>query len=108
MELYVEKRYLKIPVKFAGRTGGSRFSENGAPVYAFDAAYAPDAPDAEYYADLRGYAGQTVALDAPENFVPVFCDAPALLTPAQNALRPCGALHGGARVDQRPERPVLL
>ena len=91
MELYVEKRYLKIPVKFAGENRRFTLSENGAPVYAFDAAYAPDAPDAEYYADLRDYAGRTVALDAPENFVPVFCDAPAPLTPAQNALRP--AVH---------------
>ena len=91
MELYVEKRYLKIPVKFAGENRRFTLSENGVPVYAFDAAYAPDAPDAEYYADLRGYAGRTVALDAPENFVPVFCDAPAPLTPAQNALRP--AVH---------------
>ena len=91
MELLVEKRYLKIPVRFDGEPLRFTVSENGAPVYEFDAAYTADAPDAEYCADLRDYAGRTVTLDAPEGFVPVLCDAPVPLTAAQEALRP--AVH---------------
>ena len=91
MELLVEKRYLKIPVRFDGEPRRFTVSENGAPVYEFDAAYTANAPDAEYCADLRDYAGRTVTLDAPEDFVPVLCDAPVPLTAAQEALRP--AVH---------------
>ena len=38
MELLVEKRYLKIPVRFDGEPRRFTVSENGAPVYEFDAA----------------------------------------------------------------------
>lgn len=88
MELSIEKRYLKIPVKFDGESCRFAISENGRKVYSFDAAYTPDEPDAVYYADLRNFSGRMVTLEAPEYFVAEFSDGTEPLTADENALRP--------------------
>ena len=37
MEITVSKRFLRVPVKFDGTSQKFTFSENGTPVYKFDA-----------------------------------------------------------------------
>lgn len=37
MEITVSKRFLRVPVKFDGTSHKFTFSENGTPVYKFDA-----------------------------------------------------------------------
>lgn len=39
MEITVSKRFLRVPVKFDGTSHKFTFSENGTPVYKFDAVY---------------------------------------------------------------------
>ena len=96
MEITVSKRFLRVPVKFDGTSHKFTFSENGTPVYKFDAVYTEENADAVYYADLRDYLGKTMTVTVePEcTFTPVFEDA--------------AALYSGARLDQRSERSVLL
>ncbi len=88
IELSVEKRYMQIPVQYDGESQRFTVYEGGVPVYSFDAAYADAAPDTVYYADLRAYLGREVSLEAPDHFVPVFCDATKPLASEQCALRP--------------------
>ena len=60
MEITVSKRFLRVPVKFDGTSYKFTFSENGTPVYKFDAVYTEENADAVYYADLRDYLGKTI------------------------------------------------
>lgn len=66
------------------------FSENGTPVYKFDAVYTEENADAVYYADLRDYLGKTMTVTVePEcAFTPVFEDAMTPLTADETVLRP--------------------
>ena len=91
MRLLVEKRFLRVPVKYDGKP--FRFSLTGEDIapYWFFAVYEKDAPDAVYWADLRNYLGRTVELDAPEGFEAVFSEKMEPLTEKETALRP--ALH---------------
>ena len=77
MEITVSKRFLRVPVKFDGTSQKFTFSENGTPVYKFDAVYTEENADAIYYADLRDYLGKTMTVTVePEcAFTPVFEDA---------------------------------
>ena len=97
-----------MPVKFDGTSHKFTFSENGTPVYKFDAVYTEENADAVYYADLRDYLGKTITVTVePEcAFTPVFEDAITPLTAEETVLRP--QLHFTARLDQRSERSVLL
>ena len=47
MKITVSKRFLRVPVKFDGTSHKFTFSENGTPVYKFDAVYTEE--------DCRGY-----------------------------------------------------
>ena len=62
MEITVSKRFLRVPVKFDGTSHKFTFSENGTPVYKFDAVYTEENADAIYYADLRDYLGKTMTV----------------------------------------------
>ena len=46
MEITVSKRFLRVPVKFDGTSHKFTFSENGTPVYKFDAVYTEENADA--------------------------------------------------------------
>ncbi len=46
MEITVSKRFLRVPVKFDGTSQKFTFSENGTPVYKFDAVYTEENADA--------------------------------------------------------------
>ena len=96
MKLFVEKRYLKMPVRFDGAACRFTITENGVPVYGFDAAYAAEDADAVYYADLRNFVGKTVTLETEPGcgFTAEFSDRMEPLTAAENALRP--AVHFAA------------
>ena len=90
MEITVSKRFLRVPVKFDGTSHKFTFSENGTPVYKFDAVYTEKNADAVYYADLRDYLGKTMTVTVePEcAFTPVFEDAMTPLTVEETVLRP--------------------
>ena len=90
MEITVSKRFLRVPVKFDGTSHKFTFSENGTPVYKFDAVYTEENADAVYYADLRDYLGKTMTVTVePEcAFTPVFEDAVTPLTAEETVLRP--------------------
>lgn len=90
MEITVSKRFLRVPVKFDGTSHKFTFSENGTPVYKFDAVYTEENADAVYYADLRDYLGKTMTVTVePEcAFTPVFEDAMTPLTAEETVLRP--------------------
>ena len=90
MEITVSKRFLRVPVKFDGTSHKFTFSENGTPVYKFDAVYTEENADAVYYADLRDYLGKTMTVTVePEcTFTPVFEDAMTPLTAEETVLRP--------------------
>ena len=90
MEITVSKRFLRVPVKFDGTSHKFTFSENGTPVYKFDAVYTEENADAVYYADLRDYLGKTMTVTVePEcAFTPVFEDAVTPLTAEEAVLRP--------------------
>ena len=90
MEITVSKRFLRVPVKFDGTSHKFTFSENGTPVYKFDAVYTEENADAVYYADLRDYLGKTMTVTVePEcAFTPVFEDAMTPLTTGETVLRP--------------------
>ena len=45
MEITVSKRFLRVPVKFDGTSHKFTFSENGTPVYKFDAVYTEENAD---------------------------------------------------------------
>ena len=89
MEITVSKRFLRVPVKFDGTSHKFTFSENGTPVYKFDAVYTEENADAVYYADLRDYLGKTMTVTVePEcAFTPVFEDAMTPLTAEETVLR---------------------
>lgn len=88
MQLFVEKRFLRIPVTFSGEPFRFALTGEGVSPYWFFAVYTKDTPDAVYFADLRDYVGQTLELAAPEDFTPVFSDAMEPLSDAENAMRP--------------------
>ena len=44
MEITVSKRFLRVPVKFDGTSHKFTFSENGTPIYKFDAVYTEETP----------------------------------------------------------------
>ena len=90
MKITVSKRFLRVPVKFDGTSHKFTFSENGTPVYKFDAVYTEENADAVYYADLRDYLGKTMTVTVePEcAFTPVFEDAMTPLTAEETVLRP--------------------
>ena len=90
MEITVSKRFLRVPVKFDGTSHKFTFSENGTPVYKFDAVYTEENADAVYYADLRDYLGKTMTVTVePEcAFTPVFEDTMTPLTAEETVLRP--------------------
>ncbi len=89
----MEKRYLKLPVRFDGTVRHFTISEDSKPVYTFYAAYAAECPDAVYYADLRDYVGKTISLAVEPacGFTAEFSDTMEPLTAAETALRP--AVH---------------
>lgn len=91
MEMLINKRYLKIPVKHAGEPFHFVLSVDGKAEYFFDAVYTRENADAVYYADLRDYLGKAVALIAPEDFTAEFADEMTPLTDAENLL--CPAVH---------------
>lgn len=90
-ELLIEKRYLKIPVRYAAGPSSITLCVSGIPQYRFEASLDNTQPNTVYFADLRCYLGQTVTLTVEPDlgFRPEFCDGPE---PApEHELRP--AIH---------------
>ncbi len=65
MELFIEKRYLRLPEHPEHEQKAFLFSVNGEAVYGFNIKFAPDDPKYFYYADLRDYVGETLSLSFP-------------------------------------------
>lgn len=88
MQLKIEKRFLRVPVKYDGKPFRFTLNGEGLEPYWFFAAYEEQEPDAVYWADLRHFLGKTVEMEAPEGFLPFFSDEMEPLSEAEAALRP--------------------